>query len=82
MTRLFFDQEQNFVGNQSIIELPSYSIADFYMSYSYGVIVFKAGIKNIFDYKDSARFSSDILNTYDHARILNTLSSLTPVDIH
>ena len=66
--KFIFDQEQNFVGNPSVIELSSYFIADFYMSYSYGNIVFKTGIKNLFDYKDPKRFSSDILNTYDPGR--------------
>ena len=66
--KFIFDQEQDFVGNQSIRELSSYFITDFYFVSSFSKMVFKVGLKNIFNYKDSDRFSSEILNNYDPGR--------------
>ena len=66
--KFIFDQNNDFVEIPSITKLDSYSIADFYMTYSYKFILFKAGVKNIFDYKDPSRFYSDILNNYDPGR--------------
>ena len=66
--KFIFDQEQDFVGNPSIKELSSYFISDLYLNTSFEKIIFKIGVKNIFDYKDSDRFVSEILNNYDPGR--------------
>ena len=44
-----FDQEQDFVGNQSVRELSSYFITDLYFVSSFSKMVFKVGLKNIFN---------------------------------
>jgi len=66
--KFIFDQEQDFVGNPSIKELSSYFISDLYLNTSFENMIFKIGVKNIFNYKDSDRFVSDILNNYDPGR--------------
>ena len=66
--KFIFDQEQDFVGNPSVKELSSYFISDLYLNTSFENIIFKIGVKNIFDYKDSDRFVSEILNNYDPGR--------------
>ena len=66
--KFIFDQEQDFVGNPSIKELSSYFISDLYLNTFFENIIFKIGVKNIFDYKDSDRFVSEILNNYDPGR--------------
>ena len=68
--KFIFDQEQDFVGNQSLISLPEYFLYDAYIVGSFNHFGIKVGVKNIFDYKDSNRFSSDILNNYDPGRRL------------
>ena len=52
----------------SIKELSSYWISDMYIVTSFDNIIFKIGVKNIFDYKDPNRLSTDILNNYDPGR--------------
>ena len=66
--KFIFDQEEAAIGNESIEELSSYFISDLYTSISSGNIIFKIGMKNIFNYKDPNRFISDILNNYDPGR--------------
>jgi len=66
--KFIFDQEQDFVGAQSIKELASYSIADLYVVSSFEKTLLKIGLKNIFNYKDPGRFTSEILNNYDPGR--------------
>ena len=41
-----------------------------YLISNHSNIIFKVGLKNLFNYKDSNRFSTDILNTYDPGRRL------------
>ena len=66
--KFIFDQEQDFVGNISIKNLPSYIISDIYLTRITEKIILKAGLKNIFNYKDPNRFRTDILNNYDPGR--------------
>ena len=66
--KFIFDQEQSFVGNPSLIGLPSYFISDAYLNFYSDNLRLKFGIKNIFDYKDPSRFDTEILNTYDPGR--------------
>ena len=66
--KFIFDQEQSFVGNPSLIGLPSYLISDAYLNFYSDNLRFKFGIKNIFNYKDPSRFNTEILNTYDPGR--------------
>ena len=54
--------------HNSIKELASYWISDIYMVTSFNNIIFKIGVKNIFDYKDPNRLTTDILNNYDPGR--------------
>ncbi len=68
--KFIFDQEQDFVGNESIKKLSSYFLTDMYLISNHSNIIFKVGLKNLFNYKDSNRFSTDILNTYDPGRRL------------
>ena len=64
-----FDQQLDMLGaQQTITNLSAYSLVDMYMITSFNNIVFKVGIKNIFNYKDSRRFNSEILNNYDPGR--------------
>ena len=61
-----FDQQLDMLGGeQTITNLSAYSLLDIYMITSFYNIVFKIGVKNIFDYKDPRRFYSEILNNYD-----------------
>jgi len=66
--KFIFDQEEAAIGNESIEELNSYFISDLYSVTSFENMVFKIGMKNIFNYKDSNRLFSDILNNYDPGR--------------
>ena len=66
--KFIFDQEQNAVGGTSIQKLSSYSISDLYLNAFFQDMTFKIGVKNIFNYKDSNRLVSDILNNYDPGR--------------
>ena len=69
--KFIFEQEEDFFELQElqpIKELSSYFISDLYAVTTFKKISFKIGIKNIFNYKDSNRFSSDILNNYDPGR--------------
>ena len=66
--KFIYDQEQGFVGNSSLIDLPGYFISDIYLNFSSEFLRLKVGIKNIFDYKDPSRFSTEILNNYDPGR--------------
>lgn len=64
-----FDQQIDMIGGeQTITNLSAYSLLDIYMITSFDDIVFKAGVKNVFDYKDPRRFDSEILNNYDPGR--------------
>ncbi len=69
-SKFIFDQEQDFVGNESIKKLSSYFLTDLYLVSKYNKMIFKVGVKNLFNYKDPNRFSTDILNTYDPGRRL------------
>ena len=72
-----FDQEQDFVGNQSIKELTSYFLSDLYLTTRFKNNLFIFGIKNIFNYKDPSRVLSDILNNYDPGRRIYVEYTLT-----
>jgi len=66
--KFIFDQERAAVGDEGIKKLSSYFISDLYLSTYFEKISFKVGFKNIFNYKDSERHFSDILNNYDPGR--------------
>ena len=69
--KFIFDQEQDYVGNQSITELSDYFLSDLYLISTFEKVSFKIGVKNIFNYKDSSRLlPSEILNNYDPGRRL------------
>ena len=68
--KFIFDQEEAAIGNESVDSLDNYFIADLYTSSSFKKMMFKVGVKNIFDYKDPNRFISNILNNYDPGRRL------------
>ena len=68
--KFIFDQEQDFVSNLGKIELSDYFLTDLYFSSNFKNSIFIFGVKNLFDYKDSRRYYSDILNNYDPGRRL------------
>ena len=66
--KFIFDQNDDFVDNESIQKLSSYFISDLYSATSFKRMVWKFGVKNIFNYKDPNRLLTDILNNYDPGR--------------
>ena len=54
--------------NGIIQNLSAYWLSDIYIITSFDNLIFKIGVKNIFDYKDSNRFTTEILNNYDPGR--------------
>ena len=66
-----FNQEQDWIGANSIKVLEDYFLTDLYFIIPEKNIDVNFGIKNIFNYKDSSRFgdfSPDILSSYDPGR--------------
>ena len=66
-----FNQEQDWIGENSIKILEDYFLTDLYFIIPSKYIGVNFGVKNIFNYTDSSRlgdFSPDILSSYDPGR--------------